>query len=505
MKQKLQGFVGQAYNQKARQINNQRMVNLYPELDESGAPKDAAIAYLKGTPGFDELMDLGDGPIRCVHVDGLQNDDGSYLQLNRVFIVSGSKVYRCLYESGAWSSSYLGDIGTSTGPVSAASIAVSYGATIFVDGSLTNYVYQKTDPSTETFQTFTDAGFIGVERATQVCWLDGFIVWIVQDSARFYVSQWNTLSVDPLDFASAEGDPDNIVAVIANHRDLWLLNERSVEIWANTGNQDFPFERVGGGFIENGCFAPWSVQKAQGYVFWLGRDKNGAGTVYMAQGLGHQRISTAAIEEQIADYVAPEDCTSYIYQDNGHIFYCLNFAEATWCYDVMTKAWHERGEWDQSVGEFKRHRGEFLTYFQNYGGHIFGDYENGKIYALNPETYTDNGTIIRRLRSGPHIANNRDNVQFKRLEIDMQMGVGLDGALTSVGAIPKVMMRFSKDGGYNWSNERQASFGQLGEFSKRVNFWSLGIARDMVFEISIAEPVAVTILEALIDVEQVNR
>jgi Phage stabilisation protein len=503
MLQKLAGFVGQAYNLKNKQVNAQRMVNLYPEMDESGSAKEGQIAYLKSTNGYNQIMGLGSGPIRLIHFDGLQNDDGTYLQLNRIFVVSGNQVFRLTYDSFGWDTLLLGELGTYTGSVSAASLSIDYGVTIFVDGSNENYVYHKIDAATETFQTFTAAGYSGVQRATQVYWLDGFIIWIVKDSNKFYISQWNTITVDPLDFASAEGDPDSIVAVISNHRDLWLLNERSVEIHANTGNADFPFERVQGGFIENGCLAAFSVCKISGMVFWLGRDKNGQGIVYAAASANHQRISTHAIEYAITTYANPELATAYTYQKDGHIFYCLNFSEASWCYDLTTKSWHERAFTNN--GLLERHRAEWVTFFPNFGQHIFGDYENGNIYAFNDNTFTDNGSPITRLRSTPHISNNRNLIQFKKLELDMQFGVGLDGDPSAVGADPQVMMRFSNDGGFTWSSERWLSFGKIGEFKKRVRWMLLGASRDRVFEVKVTDPVNVIFIAAELDAEACSR
>jgi len=501
---KLNGFVGQAYNLPSKNVNCQRSVNWYPEIDESGSPKEGQIQYLKGTPGYRKIMELGTGPIRLIHFDGLQEDDGSYLQLNRLFVVTGSQVYRVEFSSTtSWSTLLLGNLGTASGPVSAASLAQDYGVTVFVDGSTENYVYRKTGPSTETFQTFTAAGFVPVQRATQVKEVDGYLVFIIEGSNQYYVSEWGSLTVDALSFASAEGNPDSIVAIEKNNRDLWLLNERSVEILANTGNADFPFERMPGGFIENGCLAPFSVAKVGGVIFWLGRDEKGQGTVFAASGPQHQRVSTHAIETMIAGYENVEDARAYAYQDEGHLFYVINFAETTLCYDLSTKQWHERCYLENGVLE--RDRIQCHAFYQNYGGHIGGDYENAKIYLFDNSYYTHDSAYIKRLRSSPHISEGRKRVKHNSFELDMQVGVGLDGASTVQGHDPQIMMRFSDDGGYTWSNEKWKSLGKLGKRFTRLIWRQLGITRDRVYEVSMTDPVPAVLLSAEIDAELAAR
>jgi len=497
---KFEGFIGPSYNLPDKSIDAQRLVNMYLEIVESGKGKEEQLAFFKNTAGLEKLFDVGSGPFRLIHLDGLESDDGSYFQLDRIFIVSGPEVYRLYYDRTAgWNKLLLGTLGTSSGPVSAASSDQSYGATVFVDGSSENYVYSKTGTSTETFQTFTAAGYSPVARAHQVVWIDGYFVFIVKNSNTFYVSGWNTLSVSALDFATAEGNPDSIVSVVTNNRNLWMMNKRTIEIYVNTGNADFPFERVQGGFIENGCLAAFSVAKINGVVIWLGRDEKGRGIVNAASGANHQRISTHAIEQAIKGYSDVESATAYAYQDGGHYFYVLNFAEATWCYDLSTKTWHERAYLNGST--LQRHRVECHAFFPYLGIHLVGDYQNGILYKFNDAKNTDNGDEIKRLRSFPHISKESKFLFHKMLHIDMKTGVGLDGDISQLGYDPKIMMRYSDDDCRTWSNTREASLGKLAKNLTRVIWRRLGKSRNRVYEISMTDPVDCIISSANIEVE----
>lgn len=53
----------------------------------------------------------------------------------------------------------------------------------------------------------------------------------------------------------------------------------------------------------------------------------------------------------------------------------------------------------------------------------------------------------------------------------------------------KVEICYSKDGGYNWSNWREYSLGELGEYSRRIRINRLGRGRQWVFKIRVSSPV----------------
>ncbi len=497
---KFQGFVGPSYPLKSKAIDSQRLINMFPEMVESGSGKEGQVAYLKSLPGYEQLMTVGTGPIRMVHIDSPPENE--FNPTNRVFIASGAEMYKAVWDSvnSEWDVTWVGDLNTSSGPMYAASAKIDLGVTVFVDGSADCYIYWlylDLGVPSENFNTFSAYGYIGVENAIKVIWIDGYFVFIQADSGNFYVSDWNSLNVDPLSFAVAEGDPDNILSVISNHRDLIMLNERSTEIYVNTGNADFPFERIQGGFIEKGLLASDSVAKIDGKVYWLARNEFGQGEIVRLQGMVPQRISTHAVEEKIASYASPEDATAYTYQHEGHLFYVINFAEATWCFDAKTEQWFEMAS--LLSGALQRHRLNYLKFFPLLGIHIAADYETNKIYKLNDEVYLFGTEPIVRERVFPHISASGKFMRCNALRIDMEVGVGLNG--TVQGSDPKVMLKWSDDDGRTWSNERTASIGKIGETSKRVIFWRLGSYKKRIYKLRVTDPIKLNISSVEVDIE----
>ena len=476
-------ILGSAYVARSVNAADNRMVNLYPELIPEGGKEPA---FLSRCPGLRRLVAVGTGPVR-----------GLWKLSTYLYVVSGDTFYRLnvIGTTTRWQIKVIGTV-TGTGPVSMS----DNGTQIFIACNPDGYIYNAT---TEVFAQITDPDYPG---AVTVGYLDGYFVFNEPDSSRVWVtSLLDGLSVDPLDFASAEGDPDNLVSLIIDHREAWLFGTNSIEVWYDAGLPDFPLQRIQGAFNEIGCAAAYSVAKLDNGLFWLGSDARGRGIVYRANGYTGQRISTHAIEWQIQQYSTISDAIGYTYQQDGHAFYVLIFptAETTWVYDVATQAWHERAGWDN--GNFARHRSNCQVSYNN--EIIVGDFENGNIYAFDLETYADNGDIQKWLRSWralPTGTNDLKRSSQHTLQIDCETGVGLN---TGQGDDPQMILRWSDDGGHTWSNEKWSPIGKVGEYFRRTFYRRMGMTlklRDRVYEISGTDPVKIAIVGAQLYVTPTN-
>jgi len=479
-------ILGSSYVARSVNAAANRMVNLFPEVIPEGGKEPA---FLNRAPGLAFLQTVGTGPIRGLWAHQTNGSD--------FYVVSGTEVYKLTSTTGT--PVKLGDV-SGTGPVSIA----DNGTQIFFACNGPSYIYNEV---TNVFQQITDIDFPG---AKTVGYLDGYFVFNEPTGQQIWVtSLLDGLSVDPLDFASAEGSPDGLVAVNINNREAWLFGSDSVEVWYDAGLADFPLTRIQGAFSEVGCVAAYSIAKLDNSLFWLGTDARGQGIVYRTAGYNAQRVSTHAIEYAIAQYADISTAVAYSYQQEGHAFYVLSFAEATWVFDVATSAWHERAGFE--AGEFTRHRSNCQC---NFGGTIIvGDYENGNIYAFDLDVYADNGEIQKWLRSWRAIPTGQNNLKrtaHHALQLDCESGVGLDylDAIDTTEMMkPRVMLRWSDDGGHTWSNEHWSDMGQIGQFSHRVFWRRLGMTlklRDRVYEVSGTDPVKVAIMGAELQVSGTN-
>jgi hypothetical protein len=269
-----------------------------------------------------------------------------------------------------------------------------------------------------------------------VGYLNGYFVFNEPNSQRLWITELlDGTSIDPLDFASAEGSPDGLVSLLISHREAWLFGTNSIEVWYDSGAADFPLTPVQGAFNEIGCIAAFSVAKLDNGIFWLGADARGRGIVYRASGYTATRISTHAIEWQIQQYADMTDAIAYTYQQDGHAFYVLIFpsANTTWVYDVATSAWHERAAFVN--GSYTRHRSNCQMSFSN--EIVVGDHEIGNIYAFDLDVFTDNGDVQKWLRSWralPTGTNDLNRTAHHSLQLDAETGA-IDASFTTTPVI----------------------------------------------------------------------
>lgn len=496
---KFKGFIGGSYKLSSPNFDRQRSVNLFPIFHEKGTGKEGEVAMLVGTEGLREAFDLDSGEIRCIHRG----------RTGLIFVAAGDRMYLASRVDGVWGFEEIGELQTETGIIIAASSFNEFSGTgiscdaVFVDG-VKCYAYARINLGDGTFTQFDvieditspSLPYNPIDFASHVVWIDGYFIFNDTRNGQFRVSDLNSGQVDPLSFATAEGDPDKGMSLGAKGRDLWIVSERSTEIWKNTGNPDFPFERVGGGFIEKGTIARYSVKVADDIVIWLGVDKDGGYVVYGARGMAAEDLSTEAVEYAISTYAHPEKATAWVYRRGKHCFYVLNFEEATWVYDLKTREWHERARLDDGI--WARHPVAVSEYIPDLKLHLVGDYRDGRVYILDPTYYKNGEDPLVRMRISPHISAELKRMSINYFELDFEAGVGLDGL--GQGTDPQVMLDWSDDGGRTWSNERTSPMGKIGATLARAVFWRLGMSRDRIFRVRIADPVKVVLLSANITI-----
>lgn len=461
-------FVGPSYQARSLNADAQRAVNCYLEMDNA-SPRAPLALY--GTPGLVLKATLPIAPVR----GGIS--EGGY-----AWWVGGSTVYRM---DSSYALTSIGTISSSTGQVSMA----SNGTQILIVDGVGGWLITV---GSGTLTQITDSDFPdGVKRAA---FQDGYFIVTGDGTQKFYINEtaYDGSAWNGLDFASAEGSPDDTIGLISDHRELWLFGSNSAEFWVNTGNSDFPFQRSGNTFVEHGCAAGATVAKADNTVFWLGTDDRGSGIVWRADGYTPIRISTHAVEKALSACTLSA-ASAFTYQQEGHIFYVLNLPEATWVYDAATQQWHERAWQQPATGALSRWRADVMTFFN--GDHLVGDYESGKVYALDLDTYTDAGDPIKRIRAAQTAENLQLRMFYQSLQIDMETGLGTGGS------DPQLVLRWSNDGGHSWSNERMVSAGKVGQYNARVTFNRLGAGRNRVFELSMTDNAKFAVLGAVIEAE----
>jgi len=334
----------------------------------------------------------------------------------------------------------------------------------------------------------TDGAFQG---GTNVDIVDNYFVYNRPGTQQFGASAVLSPISPVLSFSSKDGAPDNLVTLIVDHREIYLLGETSSEVWVDQGTNPFPFQRIPGTSTQHGIVTAFSVARLGNSFAYLSKNNRGTAQIVAMNGYVPQRISNHAVENSLTGQTIT-DAVAWTYQLEGHEVYVISFPsiQLTWCYDVTSQMWH-KWLYTNNLGQYERCRGNCAAVFQGYV--LVGDYSNGKIYHLDKTIYTDDGQNVRRLRRAPHLVADFQREYFDELQIQFQPGVGLS---TGTGDDPQAMLRWSNDGGSTWSNEHWTSIGRMGKYTNRAIWRRLGTARDRIFEVSVSDPVKCVIVSA---------
>ena len=430
--QKYPFFCGPTYQGRSISIASDRCINFYPEQIESGTGKNAFA--LIGTPGLKKICYTGkEEPIRGICTIGAKR-----------ILFAG---YETLYELD----STTGDILTlgSIAPdvewegLGAVQFAFNGNQYCISSGGHGYILDNSSDDLTEVINmdsvTYLDGYFVALNASTRQVRLSGL---------------WDGLEWDELDFKEKDSSRDYPNAIIADHGELWVLGEQTSEVWYNSGNSDFPFDRVPSGRLDFGSAARWAPAKLDNTLFWIGSDIRGNRVVYRADGYQAKRISTHAIEYFLNNMIPRPTGASvtaatttfaigWAYQEEGHGFYCIILPEAPkkfqtdprkykhstmLVYDAATNLWHERAWWNAATGFFEPPRQRCHAYIWDH--HLVGDRDSGHIYEQSLSYYDDAGDRIRRERTGVHVSTGMKQQFFSSFALDMEVAVGL-GAIDS--------------------------------------------------------------------------
>lgn len=459
----LQGFVGGAYETASRVLAGERCINMFPELVPQGNKARSALMPAPGLPTFAEL---GQSPGR-----------GIFAHAGRLFTVFGNTLYEVASNGTATS---LGTVAVDGNPATFDTNGDA-GDQLLVTSGGSGYLL---DLNTSAFTTPLASG------SSQCGQIDGFFVSLNASTSTFRLSDslngstWSALQVAQRTSAS-----DPWTAMMVARGEIYLLGNKTGEVWYNAGLPTFPFARRPEGFFQTGIAANFSITRFMGSIAWLGRNEHGNPAVYVMDGYTPLAISTPAIDfliQQFEDAVGISDAVGWSYSREGHHFLIVTFptSNRTLVYDGVTSKWHERGKWDSDGAVFLEYRPVFHA--ACFGKNLVCDSASNKIYSLSSTTFTDvGGDELIRLRQTPHTSHENKLIYFNYAELECDRGVGNTNA---PGDDPVIGLRVSNDGGVTFGDSRMRKLGKRGKSETRVRWEGCGAGRDRVWQLWQSDP-----------------
>lgn len=259
----------------ARILLRNRFFEQNPTLNPEGA---AMIAR----PGLMRWRTVGTGPIR-----GIFSQPGTFGEA--LFVVSGNKWYKVLPD-GTSTLLFTGIAGGADAVVMAgtAEIGVTPPYMFIADGT-TLRVYDGA-----TVATVATPGSVGVIGLGYVA--SHVVVVPAQGegiNGRFYWIEPGEITIDPLNFATAERAADGLTGVVVFGDQFWLPGSATTEVWYFTGDTTTPVLRQQGIVFDRGSWQGTGVQVKDSMII-----VSADGGVFDVSG-GIEKVSTPDIEERI--------------------------------------------------------------------------------------------------------------------------------------------------------------------------------------------------------------
>lgn len=422
------------------------VINMFAE----DAPTEEGQVVLQSRPGLDDRSaDMGTGP-----VTGLFKRDlvvGSFL-----YGVSGGNLYK-----GA---TLIGTI-DGTGPVSMA----GYENYLFVCAGKSIWVY---DGSTLTTIAFPDSADV-----SKVLVAGSRLVAIRKDTGKFYWSSALGITIDALDFATAENSPDRLYDMVFQNAILMLFGAETVERWALGTNADLPFTPLQASVMRRGIRDTNCVAEIGPTFAWV-TDKN-----QVCLQNEDTIISNPGLEERIE---ASTECSLFTFILGGVEFLALHIDNETQVWSWRSKLWSE-----------------FVSYgYSNwlprcFAGGVFGSSVDGTTMEWGSGHQDLGGQLERRFRGGFPLNSGGITIA----NVQLRSNVGQTPFLTGDYTDPQVEMRLSRDAGQTWGDWRATYLGEQGNYREKVQWRACGMASQPGFlaEFRVTDPVPFRISDVLIN------
>jgi hypothetical protein len=474
------GFIGSSYVSQSYVTDQELTMNWAEERSESEGANSPNSLF--PTPGYQSAYEF-------MATGGRANFTAFNHGLARAFTVYGSTLIE--YFADGTSIDRYTTLAINENPATISSNGDG-GGQLFITSGDHGYCY---DLDTDTVTEVLTSG------ATQGGMLYGYFVAFDRTNSKIRISDlFDGLTWDPTQFAQRTIGPDPWNAMLVTpYGQIFLPGTQTGEFWYNAGTFPFPFAPDPAGLIEEGIAATFALTQAGKSPAWLSTNKNGGYQVQRAAGFSPQRISTHALEDQIAKLSRVSDIIFDTYEDRGHSYLLVTSptGEFTACYDFTVNKWHNRGTWISENNAYQYSRPVFHCFV--FGKHMMADRESHVLYEMDIRFKTDiESRPIRRMRRAPAVENQDRMLFFPTFEVLAQRGVGTQ---TGQGADPVFLMRKSNDYGATWSNEREASIGKIGQYWRRCIFWATGGGRGRVYEVSTTDPVYDRVTDAFLEIE----
>ena len=299
-----------------------------------------------------------------------------------ILAVYGSQAY--IFNT-ALSATFIGNLNTNSGDVflsenNNAEIAFTDGAYVYVYNYLTTtFKVSGTDFSLPA----------GLSSPGYISFQNGRLILANNGTTNWYLSAFNNAISWPSTANSVgalQSKPDKIQAAVptpGGGNTLYLFGHNVIEQWQDVGTALFPYQRASTFNVDYGTLNASSIAALDNYVVWLAGNEQSGATVMIINNGQSKQISTDGINFKLTNLNNPENCTGFLFRQDGHVIYQFTFLDDNLSYilDLETGMF-----FNVSDENLNYHIARNVVFFNN--DYYFVSLRGGNLYQFGTQ-YTD--------------------------------------------------------------------------------------------------------------------
>ncbi len=336
-----------------------------------------------------------------------------------------------------------------------------------------------------------------------VAYLGGRFLYLASNSViGFNQVHYSTIGgtlPNTLDFFAPQGNSEQLHGLEVNSDRLYLFAETNTYIYQVGSTVDIPFQLVGSinyGLAGRDGIKQFAKCKYIGGIAFYGKQKDGAGSIYLLSGAKAQKISNSNIDRVISQNT--KDLRLFAFTEKGRNFLAVRSATICFVYEADTGMWHQRETYGRQswafIGASELDNGQGSVFV----GDAFLRVDNGQFQdlAFLQSGYTDInlgtelasernelnnlGVVNREVVTSPFNGKN-DRIIVHELQPQCSVShLKLDSGWPK----PEINISVSYDFGNTFEQERGLSMGLIGDYKAKTRFFSFGYV-DQAFTVKI--------------------
>lgn len=469
---------------------------------------------------------------------------------NFILVIIGQSVYRLNYNNGNFQSVFIGSLETNTGDTY---ISENNNGQIAITDTNFLYIYNYATPTSPLLQsnapgggitfTFQNPGYISFQNGQLIIACEGTTNWVLSDFND--ATSWPTTAAF---VGSLQSKPDFIQAAVpvpGGANNLLVFGHNVAEMWQSTGNALFPYQKNSTFASDYGCINPSTIASLKDTIVWLGVNEQSGPVLMKSTGNTVVSISTDGIDFKIGNLINPDNCTGFLFQQDGHLIYQFTFPDdnLSYAYDFNTELF-----FCVSDENLNYHIARQVVYFGPTNDYYFVSLNGGNVYEFNSdnpdaEYSPDNIGRFPRIRIttpfrlptqrmfiiksfGFTIEQGQPNIVTQETHTTPSIYTDLltedgdfiateEGELISTEAVSggvttntlttsesKVYLAISRNGGTSFGNFYPKDMNPTGDYKSRFIWQRLGQANDCTLQIRFVGPIRFVAFDGLMEVYQ---